>query len=88
LQRVPELGDECLDCFYNSQNQVDKNDKPIPYTGCVNYSGVARDQCTVDAIVAFKSSDRSVLNETVQALLRSVPYGARARSAGRSTSSS
>jgi hypothetical protein len=61
--------------FYNSQNQVDGNGKPIPFTGCVNYSGVARDQCTVDAIIGFKSADKGVLNETVQALMRSVPYG-------------
>jgi hypothetical protein len=61
--------------FYNSQNQVDENGNPIPNTGCINYSGVARDQCTVDAIIGFKSADKGVLNETVQALMRSVPYG-------------
>jgi hypothetical protein len=62
--------------FYNSQNQIDMNGNPIPYTGCVNYSGTARDQCAVDQIVSFQSADKGVLNETVQALLRSVPYGA------------
>ena len=60
--------------FYNSKDQVDKNGNPIPYTGCVNYSGVARDRCTVDAIVAFKSNDKGTLNESVQALMRAVPY--------------
>ncbi len=62
--------------FFNSKDQVDDKGKPIPFTGCVNYTGVARDQCAVDLIVAFKSQDKGVLNETVQALMRSVPYGA------------
>jgi hypothetical protein len=62
--------------FYNSQNQVDNRGMPIPNTGCINYTGAARDKCAIDAIVAFKSVDKDVLNETVQALLRSVPYGA------------
>jgi hypothetical protein len=62
--------------FYNSQNQNNDQGQPIPFTGCINYTGVARDQCTVDAIIGFKSDDKGVLNETVQALMRSVPYGA------------
>jgi hypothetical protein len=60
--------------FYNSPNQIDMNGKPIPYTGCVNYSGTERDQCAVDQIVSFQSNNKGALNETVQALLRSVPY--------------
>jgi hypothetical protein len=62
--------------FYNSANQVDPiTGKPIPYTGCINFTGADKDQCTVDAIIAFKSTDKGVLNQSVQALLRNVPYG-------------
>jgi hypothetical protein len=62
--------------FYNSTDTIDPvTKKPIPYTGCINFTGVERDQCTVDAIIAFKSDDKGLLNESVQALLRNVPYG-------------
>lgn len=63
--------------FYNSADQKDAKGNPIPYTGCINYAGFERDQCTVDAIIAFKSEDKGVLNESVQALLRNVPYGSK-----------
>jgi hypothetical protein len=43
--------------------------------GCISFTGAARDRCTVDSIVAFKSDDKGLLNESVQALLRNVPYG-------------
>jgi len=62
--------------FYNSPDTVDPvTKKPIPFTGCINFSGVEKDQCTVDAIIAFKSNDTGTLNQSVQALLRNVPYG-------------
>ena len=41
---------------------------------CAQRSGADQDACTVDAIVTFKSNDKGKLNETVQALMRSVPY--------------
>jgi len=62
--------------FYNSTDTIDPvTKKPIPFTGCINFAGAERDQCTVDGIIAFKSNDTGLLNESVQALLRNVPYG-------------
>jgi len=43
--------------------------------GCISFTGAAKDRCTVDSIVAFKSNDKGSLNEQVQSLLRNVPYG-------------
>ena len=43
--------------------------------GCISFTGAAKDRCTVDSIIAFKSDDKGLLNEQVQSLLRNVPYG-------------
>jgi hypothetical protein len=43
---------------------------------CMNIPdhSVARDQCTVQGIIGFESKDKGMLNESVQAILRNVPY--------------
>jgi hypothetical protein len=43
---------------------------------CMNIPNhsVARDQCTVQGIIGFESKDKGMLNESVQAILRNVPY--------------
>ena len=62
------------DSFKNSPNVIDPKTGAVT-PGCISFTGAAKDRCTVDSIVAFKSDDKGLLNESVQALLRNVPYG-------------
>jgi len=59
--------------FKDSPNVRNPNGTVTP--GCISFTGAAKDRCTVDSIIAFKSNDKGLLNEQVQALLRNVPYG-------------
>jgi hypothetical protein len=59
--------------FKDSPNMTNPDHTVTP--GCVSFTGAAKDRCTVDSIVAFKSNDKGLLNEQVQSLLRNVPYG-------------
>jgi hypothetical protein len=59
--------------FKDSPNVRNPNGTITP--GCISFTGVAKDQCTVDSIIAFKSDNKGLLNEQVQSLLRNVPYG-------------
>ncbi len=59
--------------FKDSPNERNPDGTVTP--GCVSFTGAAKDRCTVDSIVAFKSNDKGLLNEQVQSLLRNVPYG-------------
>jgi hypothetical protein len=59
--------------FKDSPNMTNPDGTVTP--GCVSFTGAAKDRCTVDSIVAFKSNDKGLLNEQVQSLLRNVPYG-------------
>jgi hypothetical protein len=60
--------------FKDSPNVIDPKTKEVT-PGCISFNGAAKDRCTVDSIVAFKSTDKGLLNEQVQSLLRNVPYG-------------
>ena len=62
------------DSFKNSPNVIDPKTGAVT-PGCISFTGAAKDRCTVDSIIAFKSNDKGLLNESVQALLRNVPYG-------------
>ncbi len=59
--------------FKDSPNVRNPNGTITP--GCISFTGAAKDRCTVDSIIAFKSDDKGLLNEQVQSLLRNVPYG-------------
>jgi hypothetical protein len=60
--------------FKDSPNVTDPKTGNVTL-GCISFTGAAKDRCTVDSIVAFKSDDKGLLNEQVQSLLRNVPYG-------------
>ena len=60
--------------FKDSPNTTDPKTKEVT-PGCISFTDAAKDRCTVDSIVAFKSNDKGLLNEQVQSLLRNVPYG-------------
>ena len=59
--------------FKDSPNVRNPNGTITP--GCISFTGAAKDRCTVNSIIAFKSDDKGLLNEQVQSLLRNVPYG-------------